>query len=756
MNKSFFLCMLLFAFSCGSSDNSSGTDSSGTSDSGNNTDDPGLISDCGAETCDADQMCLVDTCVAECEDVDQLCGDSLALCCDEGTACIAGQCEELGSECTFTEECQIDEICEPLFGACVSSDSITTCEFIPPPGVFSPNVDCQWRPPNTGPFSTYDDVVMTPSVANLTDDNLDGFTDKQDIPDMVFVSFDRQADGCCTNKGVIQIVSGACNEDGTMNTIATLGLGDPHIGNSSGIALGNLHADDVTALETPEIIATMKSGGAVAYTRASADGSQWNELWRNDLYPTINHTRAGGAQPSIADLSGDGTPEVIIGNVVLDGLTGALKWDGSQTVGTLAGIGNNAFLGPVSTVADFDQDGKQEVLAGNTLYDDLGNEKWSYTYVGDNSTCQGVLPCDGFTAAGNFDGDPEGEAVIVRRGEVFVLEHDGTEKHRVSIPIDDCSRNESGPPTVADFDGDGRAEIGTAGADFYVVVDFDCVAPNLANCDSENILWKVPNNDCSSRATGSSVFDFDGDGNAEVVYADERNFRIFSGKDGTILYDDPTHSSNTRMEMPIVVDVDNDGKSEIIVPEPNQSSVSLGGIEIIADADNNWVRTRRIWNQYSYSVTNVTEDGQIPRQPETNWTNERLNNFRQNVQPAGLFNAPDLTVDVTQLTCGQTLNLELAVGNEGALSVPAGIDLFIQVSDDLQNIIAQEVIKTTQPLGLGSPISMSHQVSLPTGTSGTLNVIVTVDSDELGNASYNECDESNNAANQTATCTLVE
>ena len=86
------------------------------------------------------------------------------------------------------------------------------------------------------------------------------------------------------------------------------------------------------------------------------------------------------------------------------------------------------------------------------------------------------------------------------------------------------------------------------------------------------------------------------------------------------------------MEMPIVVDVDNDGKSEVVVPEPNTDR-SFGGIEIWEDVDNNWVRTRRIWNQHAYHVTNITEDGQVPRNEEPNWLNSRLNNFRQNVQP---------------------------------------------------------------------------------------------------------------------------
>jgi len=705
-------------------------------------------------------------------------------------------------------------------------------------GAFAPTIGCRWTPPPPSigasaeetEIAGMSEVVMTPAVANLTDDNGDGVTDVLDTPDIVFVSFNYAANGCCTRRGVVRIVSGDCRSDGTMRTHATLkGLSsDDWIGNSTGIAIGNLHPDDMIGERVPEIVATFKNGGAIAWRRTADDGSAWEVMWQNDSLPSNRHTH-GGAQPSIADLNADGRPEVIIGNVVLDGLTGkgpgdadlpsgALAWDGRDLEATMPGsnlgIGNNAFLGPVSTVADLDRDGLQEVIAGNTVYNYDGSERWTYPYTTTNSSCGGSLDCDGYDAVGNFDGDDDGEVVIVRLGELFVLNHDGSPVPGIPVPIripgapadvaeptyspsaylpsaplydedgdllpperilcggalhlpaydaagnpimsegsqvvvDTAGANESGPPTVADFDGDGFAEVGTASSTAYVVFDFQCTGDPLpADCEREWVRWMVENDDCSSRVTGSSVFDFEGDGSAEVVYADETSFRIFSGIDGTILYEDTTHSSNTRLEMPIVVDVDNDGKSEIVVPEPNKDP-NLGGIEIWEDSDNNWVRTRRIWNQHAYSVTNVTEDGQIPRVPDPNWMHSRLNNFRQNVQPGGLFDAPDFVVrEIFRLACDRSqFSVAVVVGNDGSLSVPPGILTHVVVTTDDARTFDLGTVATRDWLLPGQSEQLEVVFDVPAGPQVSAIVVsATVDDDGMGGQQYNECNDDNNVA----------
>jgi hypothetical protein len=700
---------------------------------------------CGGVCCGNGQECYEGFCLDPCPNT--RCGATFDLCCGGNEVCLGQSCLVPGALCAATEDCPLDEICEPTIGRCVPRNAVEVCEFIPPVADFEPRVDCRWTPNAGDADPNRVDVVATPVVANLTDDNMDGKTNTDDVPDLVFLSYDLNGDGCCAANATIRVVHGECNTDGTMTTLASINLRNHD--NSAGLALADLDNDGV-----PEIIAPTRTKGVIAYKRIANDGSLWDVYWENTVYPTTQHTR-GGAIVGVADLDANGEPEIIIGNVVLNGQTGVLKWDGLTVAGNPVGVGvgNNGFLGPSSSVADINLDGKLEVAAGNTLYDFEGRALWTFDYGAmSNSSCGGNIPCDGFNAIANFDNDPEGEVVIVRLGEVFILNHDGALLWRQSIPIDNCSRNESGPPTIADFDGDGRAEIGTAAADYYTVLDMDCDADPLpAGCFSRGVLWAVPNQDCSSRVTASSVFDFEGDGKAEMIYADETSFRIFDGTTGAILYQDDTHGSHTRIEMPIVVDVDNDGNSEIIIPE-NRSNGGTPGVEVWADTSDNWVRTRRIWNQHGYHVTNINEDGSVPINQQPNWSNPRLNNYRQNVQPAGLFDAPNLMIESVEargVGCGDSLEVivRVTVANSGALGVPAGVPVNVVANSGGDSTTIHSTTTTTRLLpGQREIIEFTWTVPASYVQAG-----YTLDASIDPDMTINECKEDDNTGQKSGT-----
>ncbi len=779
-----------------------------------------------------------------------------------------------------------------------------SCLYVPTPGEFTPTMECWWGEPVD--FSAYNDVVMAPVVANVTDDDADGRIDTDDVPDIIFASYRYEQDGCCATPALLRVVSGRCNADATKLEEHFV-IENPKLDNSGGLAVGDIDGDGrpeivgmrwisghttygtvafssviydsffpeqdsvrdadwqvnpagpaygAVSEDPPDGPATViftdrpgaqgftwtwgMSSSAVAMVRVEAraavsggdaqlalmvrsgdatavsepsrvvggqpferfigefrvnpfngghhwadsdlDGLEFGVVRTDDATTTLQVTQVRitvgyvvtkwispypsgddaytAAQPAIADLDGDGIGEVIVGRVVLDGVTGNLKWRGRD------GRGINSFMGPISIAADLDQDGVMEVIAGNTAYRADGVVEWTYDYPAHGDLgCAGSYPCDGYNATGNFDSDPEGEVVSVREGDVFVFNHDGSLLAKVHLPWIDCSRNEGGPPTVADFDADGRPEIGVAGADYYSVIDLDCcddlpdcttIPQGATDCSDPGIRWKVPNEDCSSRVTGSSVFDFDGDGSAEVVYNDECHFRIFSGFDGTVLFEEPNHS-HTRLEYTVIADTDNDGNAEIVFIENGWCSATRCGtcdpttpIQIWGDGNDSWVPTRRIWNEHTYHITNITEDGLLPPGGEvSNW--RRYNNYRQNMPDYNVFAAPDLTVSITgyeRRQCPSFLEIQALVCNEGDLRVGAGVEVTFYDADTGQAIECRDPVVTQGTIKPGRCEAVACLWPDPPRQPSRASVRACVDNgtwDCTEDGANHECHEDNNA-----------
>ncbi len=376
------------------------------------------------------------------------------------------------------------------------------------------------------------------------------------------VVFTSFAGGAYTSAGTITAISGA---DG-----AQLWSVMPGIYASAGVALGDLDGDGA-----PEVCTA-----GMQYAVVCLDGAG---VLKWEAGAEVSYVGA----PAMADLDGDGSAEVVFGRQVFNA-DGSPRWVGAGGVGY-----------SMSFAADMDGDPALEVVAGNTVYDTDGSILWA----------SGGF--DGIPAVGDFDADGLAEVVTTGNGTVTLTDDTGTILWSVSVP----QGGGGGPPTVADFDADGAPEIGVAGGYAYSVLEADGTT-----------RWSMPVQDYSSAVTGSSVFDFEGDGAAEVVYADEETLWVFDGSTGAVELAMGEHASGTLYEYPLVADVDGDGSSEIVLASNNYAFAGWNGITVIGDADSSWAASRPVWNQFAYSITNVDDDLGIPTTPTKNWS--AWNNFR--------------------------------------------------------------------------------------------------------------------------------
>jgi RHS repeat-associated protein len=471
----------------------------------------------------------------------------------------------------------------------------------------------EWRVIGTAPVSTPAmslseklqslqgrEAHSTPIVINLTDDNGDGSIDADDVPD---IAVPVEA----TNnqlRGEIKVISG---DDGRL--LFTAG-GPDLVSPWSELAAGDIDGDG-----RPEIIAVGASGNRLL--AFEHDGTlKWQSAVNTMPSFAIGASQVITGAISIANLDGAGAPEIIVGASVFDA-NGQLLGDGRTLGGTTGGIGMRS---AISAVADIDLDGTAELVAGPTAYRLGGGSLTTVWRRPDRA--------DGYIGIANLDDDPQAEIVIVANGGVYALNHDGSDFQPWNAPshapVAIPGGGLGGAPLVVDVDGDGRPEIGVAGASNFVLFDRD-----------GQVRWKAAISDRSSNSTGAVAFDLNGDGEVEIIYRDERWLRVYRGADGTLLMKVAVGSA-TWSEEPVVADVDNDGHADIVVSSDLfAQSAGNTGILVFQDIANRWTRTRRIWNQHAYHITNVEENGTIPASPSAHWLTPGLNAFRTNAFVAG-------------------------------------------------------------------------------------------------------------------------
>jgi CARDB protein len=680
----------------------------------------------------------------------------------EPTACANVSCPA-GNFCSNGQ-------CIPATAQCKQADP--ACIFIPH-GSFEPPEHAWWWPWRTpqGPdapspsdafragleYPDYVQVMSTPVVMRLHP--------KDAEPAVVFNTFPQHPLGLQGSEmfevqGVMRAVRGS---DGSPLWTAPNEMWSHmewSVNGNSGIAAGDCMGTGETCFitggwdpadEPPRVSGkgnAHRHGGLIAF------GSDGRFLW------VTREAQVWWGAPVIGRLLGPtGPAQVVVGNGVFDAATGTTLCRQNNDGGAIGGNGD----GTLSALADIDLDGVPEIVTGNQAFKLVKDASSQTGYsckamfgegvkMPRNLACPGgagSLCPEGFPAVANFAAygslmglnpdDPHPQVAVVSRGYLRI--HDwtgGLLLNPIPLPLNGyvcgVDYNPGGAPTIADFDGDGLPEVGVASQSAYSVWK-----------PGKGWIWSSETFDCSAN-TGSSVFDFEGKGQATVVYSDQCFFHVLDGKSGQELIKEPNFSC-TAYEMPIVADIDGTGRAKILVPNnnickfekcdkawPSTSMKRYVGLKALRSPSDKWVNTRSVWNQHTYHVTNVNLDGTLPFPEPNSWAKDQSNSYRQNVQGQGVFSSPDLSVcaadaDMSACRTGPA-KASAVVYNGGALLAKAGVtvDFYAVLENGQTAHIGQAV--TTRTLQPGDSETVSVDWPAPPQTQG-VRVKAVVDEKEV-------------------------
>ncbi|MDR0606371.1 MAG: FG-GAP-like repeat-containing protein, partial [Bacteroidales bacterium] len=509
----------------------------------------------------------------------------------------------------------------------------------------------------------------------------------------------------------------------------------------------------------------------------------------NPTYATVIVGRGIG----FADFNNDGYAEVYVGNQIFDAKTGLELCNGGTNNKGLT-LYSNQGNGIFSIAMNIIGDQKLELCAGNQVYEVIINDRTNPALNSMTVSKQVTpqynttnLPNDGATVVSDFDNDGELEILVQTQAHSTITNSFGylyiwkpsTEQILVVHQLTNAvSRN---VPFVGDINGDGKVEIVVLTTNGSTRLMRAFVLSNNAL----NRLWSLNHTDVSG-STGLTLFDFNQDGIAEIVYRDETALRIINGSlkshltgaDTNIvynLYSTPAYSG-TQYEYPVVADVDGDGHAEILTTSAtdaaDRSNNHNAKLYIYkGHADHPWAPARKVWNQYMYNAANINEDLTVPSVPLNPTTvfpgNDGIMNTGDEVQPynnflqqqtvlsaggTSLWLTPDISFYEVNNSCfnyyadGDSLVAVMKIVNGGDAAVSAPLYLSVYRNEvALANRIATD--STMQVIMVKDTMLMSFTVrNLSTYFSSMTDIIVRIN--DRGEADYVqlECKTDNNTA----------
>ncbi|HEX8115133.1 MAG TPA: VCBS repeat-containing protein [Kofleriaceae bacterium] len=366
--------------------------------------------------------------------------------------------------------------------------------------------------------------------------------------------------------GLCRITARAVSSDGVAGRVVAAILarpGVPPTTQPTGPSPFAVAVADVSGDGRPDLIVAVVGPGTVSVMRGNGDGSFRTRL---DA-PTGRFPRS----VAVTDVSGDGKPDIIAVN------------ESDNTVSVLLGNGDGTFQARVDyptgniplsvAVADVSGDGKPDIIVAslgtNTVNVLLGNGDGTFRAKVDYPT--GTSAWAVAVADVNGDAKPDIEVADIDGRTVSVLLGNGDGTFQAKVDYATGGRPSS--VAVADVNGDGKPDLVTAN----IGSDSNSATVSVLLGNGDGTFQAKVDYPTGSDPMSVAVADVSGDGIPDVVTANSsaNTASVLLGHGNGTFQAKVDYSTGLFPVSVVVADVNGDGRPDLLVANENSQTVSV-------------------------------------------------------------------------------------------------------------------------------------------------------------------------------------